>query len=66
MEHSQVSVCVFQYSPDQSATPLRVWMGATATNGTGATPANASTDIGGSTVKKVSLLLKKKKRTLEE
>lgn len=24
MEHSQVSVCVFQYSPDPSATPLRV------------------------------------------
>lgn len=59
MEHSQVSVCVFQYSPDPSATPLRVWMGATATSGMGATPASASTDTGGSTVKKVALLLKK-------
>jgi len=56
MEHSQVSVCVFQYSPDRSATPLRVWMGATATSGTEATPANANTDTGGSTVKKVALL----------
>lgn len=54
MEHSQVSVCVFQYSPDRSATPLRVWMGATATRWMEATPANANTDTGGSTVKKVA------------
>lgn len=59
VEHSQVSVCVFQYSPDRSATPLRVWMGATATSGMEATPATANTDTGGSTVKKVALLIKR-------
>lgn len=58
VEHSQVSVCVFQYSPDRSATPLRVWMEATALSGMEATAANASTDTGGSTVKKVALLKK--------
>lgn len=58
MEHSQVSVCVFQYSRDQSVTPLRVWMGATATSGTEATPANANTDTGGSTVRKVARWIK--------
>lgn len=59
VEHSQVSVYVFQYSPDRSATPLRVWMGATATSGMEATPATANTDTGGSTVKKVALLIKR-------
>lgn len=62
MEHSQVSVCVFQYSRDRSATPLRVWMGATVTSGMEATPASANTDTGGSTVRKVGWLIK----TLEE
>lgn len=57
VEHSQVSVRVFQYSPDRSATRLRVWMAATATSGTVATPASASTDTGASTVKKVALFL---------
>lgn len=33
-------------------------MGATATSGTEATPANANMDTGGSTVKKVALLIK--------
>lgn len=54
MEHSQVSVCVFQYSRDRSVTPFRVWTGATATSGMEATPVNANMDIGGSTVRKVA------------
>lgn len=62
MEHSQVSVCVFQYSRDRSVTPLRVWMGATATSGMEATAANANTDTGGSIVRKVPWLI----RRLEE
>lgn len=64
MEHSQVSVCVFQYSPNRSATPLRVWMAATAMSGMEATPVNANTDTGGSTVRKVSTIDTKLKEYL--
>lgn len=53
VEHSQIWVCVFQYSPSRSVTLLPVWMGGTAMNGTGATPASADMDTGGSTAKKV-------------
>lgn len=38
-------------------------MEATATSGMGATPANANTDTGGSTVKKVALLIEKNELT---
>lgn len=54
MEHSQVWVCVFQYSPNRCVTPLRVWTGATAMSATAATLVNANMDTGASTVKKVA------------
>jgi len=59
MGHSQVSVCVLQYSPNRPATLLPVWMEGIATKRMEATPVTADTDTGGSTVKKVEELIQK-------